>query len=107
MTAPNYVGEQRHQGDISHLMLEGPEAIFLDPQQYSKADWPNRQGRSSQKGSALLAVAPVAKRFVRASAAAAERHPVPDFIDFAVGRLDRDTASHPDGAEPLGLNIPD
>jgi hypothetical protein len=40
MTDPHYVGEQRHEGDISHLVIKGPAAIFLDPQQYSKTDWP-------------------------------------------------------------------
>jgi hypothetical protein len=43
LTAPNYLGEQRREGDISHLALKGPSAISTDPHEYSKTEWPTQE----------------------------------------------------------------
>jgi hypothetical protein len=40
MTAPNYVGEQRHEGDIANLTLDGPTGIDPLLDAYPRTDWP-------------------------------------------------------------------
>jgi len=43
MLLPNYVPEQRHEGDIANLVIDGPREGSLDPSEYSPAEWPTQQ----------------------------------------------------------------
>jgi hypothetical protein len=40
MTSPGYFGEQRHEGDIANLALDGPTDIDPRLDAYPRTDWP-------------------------------------------------------------------
>ena len=50
---------------------------------------------------------PIAKRLVAGSAAAAERHPVPDLVLRSVRRFDRQTAFHPNRPADVRFRVLD